>query len=68
MLIKIDFGDISSLRREGDVNQCSLRNRPEERSSQERDFSILACVVETEMCVTKKQAFAKRHIIYYYCG
>jgi len=63
MLIKIDFGVISNRRREGDVNQCSLRNCPEERSSQERGLSIEACVVETETCVTEKQAFAKRHIM-----
>jgi len=63
MLIKIDFGVISSVSRKGNVNQCSLRNSPEERSSQERGLSIEACVVETEKCVTQKQAFAKRHIM-----
>jgi len=45
------------------MNQYSLRNNSEERSSQERDLSIQGCVVETETCVTEKQAFAIRHII-----
>jgi len=63
MLIKIEFGVISSFSREWDMNQYSLRNNSEERSSQERDLSIQGCVVETETCVTEKQAFAIRHII-----
>jgi len=63
MLIKIEFGVISSLRRKGDVNQYSLRNKPEKRSSWERGFCLQDFVVETEKCVTEKQAFAKRRII-----
>ena len=63
MLIKIEFGVIWSFSREWDMNQYSLRNNSEERSSQERDLSIQGYVVETETCVTEKQAFAIRHII-----
>jgi len=43
------------------VNQYSPRNNAEERISQKRGFSIQACVVETEKCVTEKLAFAKRN-------
>ena len=65
MLNKIEFCVISIFRREADVNQYSLRNNPEERSSQKRSLSVQGCVVETEKYVTEKLAFAKRHTYHF---
>jgi len=56
----MEFCVSSSFRREIEVNQYSLCHSLEERISQKRGLCLQAFVVETEKCVTEKQAFAKR--------